>query len=58
MVEGLFKAVFFMIVIPVLFGIMLVSEILFYFFKKPFLRNITLATQKSLNDMFKPRRRR
>lgn len=58
MYSGLFQATFLMIVIPILFGIMFVSEILFYFFKKQFLKNISLATQKSLNDIFKPRRRR
>lgn len=58
MYSGLFQATFLMIVIPILFGIMFVSEILFYFFKKQFLKNISLATQKSLNDIFKPKGRR
>ena len=58
MYNGLFQATFLMIVIPILFGILILSEILFAIFKKQIFKNISLGTQKAMDNMFTPKRRR
>lgn len=58
MIGQMVFAVFLMTMIPVLFGILILSEILFAIFKKQIFKNISLGTQKTMHDMFTPKRRR
>lgn len=58
MLEGLFKSVFLMTVIPVMILILIVSEVLFLVFKKNFFKVVSTSTQKYMHDMFTPKRRR